>query len=75
MMIVQPRSPEDETDVAEVRHGVRVFTAAEMAAIFARTPALKGTREERRARLHRALNSFRGAVKPSPVEHARRTAV
>lgn len=74
-MIVEPRSPEDETVVAEVRHGVRLFTAAEMAAILARTPAPKGTREERRARLHRALSSFRGAVKPSPGEHANRTAV
>lgn len=35
-----------------------VFTKAEIDLIKARTPAPQGTPEERRARLHRALNSF-----------------
>lgn len=74
-MIVQSRPPANDTASAEVRHGVRVFTAAEMAVILTRTPALQGTREERRARRHRALNSFQGAVKVSSLEPARRTAV
>lgn len=74
-MSVQYRPPATDTAPAEVRHGVRVFTAAEMASILTRTPPRDGTREERRARLHRALNSFQGEVRPAPVEHFRRTAV
>ncbi|MGN6407002.1 MAG: hypothetical protein ACTHMH_01550 [Curtobacterium sp.] len=74
-MTVQYRPATTDTAPAEVRHGVRVFTAAEMASIFARTPPREGTREERRARLHRALNSVQGDVRPARVEHFRRVAV
>lgn len=54
----------DHVDVSKVpgrttsSHDRHVFTKDEIESIKAGTPAPPGTPEERRARLHRALNSF-----------------